>query len=239
MAKTRPRPDETQIARLALIEAHPAEYVLGVDEVGFGAWAGPLVVGGVVLPKGWDHPLCLDSKVLSAKQRVKALAALKDSWVTAIVCGMEANDVDKIGVNYAREYLTKLVTKALLQIVPDSLVVQDGGDPISSEGVERRNLVCMVGADAHVPAVSAASIVAKLTRDEDMVSYGEVFPEYAFHSNKGYHSAAHNNGLAAHGPCAIHRMSYKPLKKFVVGSKPWQSRPQKRETHVWTSFPRR
>lgn len=212
--------------------------VVGIDEVGYGSWAGPLVVGGVVLPKEWDHDLCRDSKELTEKQRESALDELDTEWFAAVVLGMEAVDVDQLGVGIARHQLTTWVAQLLSDRFPGAVVVQDGDTPAPVPGRNAGDLICMPGADAQVPAVSAASILAKVTRDRDMTEYAQVFPGYAFESNKGYHSVDHVKGLDQLGPCPIHRFSYKPIKKYMVSSVVWQSPRRKTGINVWTSYPK-
>lgn len=237
--KPRPLPTPSQLRPLIQIERHPASEIIGIDEVGMGAWAGPVVVGGVVLPKGWDHDLCRDSKEFkkNERKRRRALHVMEKNWLAAVVMGMEAPDVDQLGVEGARALLTQKVGLTLSAAYPNAIIVQDGDVPVPIDGRDNSNMFWMVSADALVPAVSAASILAKVTRDEDMVNYDEVFPGYDFASNKGYHAYAHVRGLASQGPCPIHRFSYKPIALRVVASEPWQSPRRKQGTHVWMSFP--
>lgn len=226
-----------QLSAVQALQDHPAEEVIGIDEVGYGSWAGPLVVGGVVLPKLWDHELCRDSKSLSAKKREQSLYVLRQNWLAAVVMGMEAADVDQIGVHGALQHLTREVGTVLGGMYPNALLVQDGEVPVPIPHRDNTNMLWTSNADGLVPAVSAASILAKVTRDEDMVIYSHDFPEYKFESNKGYHSNAHKRALETVGPCPIHRFSYKPLRPYVVGSQPWQSPRRKSGIDVWISFP--
>lgn len=235
--RPRPRPDDVQRVRLSEISVHPSEEVIGVDEVGFGAWAGPLVVGGVVFPKGWDHPLCRDSKSLSHRARQEFMPVLKNNCLGAIVVSMEAAGVDVLGAGEALALLTAYAVDALAAVHPKALVVLDGAEPIFRH--PRNDTIWLPKADALVPAVSAASILAKTTRDDGMVTYDECFPGYGFASNKGYHSAAHVEGLEKLGPSLIHRLSYSPLKKLVVPSDLWEPRRSENATSVWMSFPAR
>lgn len=237
MSKPRPQPTVQQLRQLMWLQEHPASEVIGIDEVGLGAWAGPLVVGGVVLSKGWDHELCRDSKALTPRQREKALPILSRNWLAAVVMGMEAPDVDQIGVGTAREWLTRMVGEMLSKPYPNAILVQDGDVPVPIPGRDNTNMVWMPGADGQVPAVSAASVLAKVTRDTDMVHYSEVFPDYDFQSNKGYRSLKHERGLDTVGPSPIHRFSYKPVRQRVVPSQPWQSPHRKQGMDVWMSFP--
>jgi len=237
MSKPRPNPSGEQLRRLLWLARHPAVDVIGIDEVGYGALAGPLIVGGVVLTKGWDHELCRDSKALSARQRETALPIIRDSWLSAVVVGMEAPDVDQVGVDKALVQLTSQVGDILSTMYPEAVLVQDGDLPAPVEHRDNSNMTWMAGADTLVPAVSAASILAKVTRDADMVGYSEVFPEYGFDRHKGYGTAVHMEALDRHGPCPIHRFTYKPVRQRVVPSVSWQSPQRKTGMDVWMTYP--
>lgn len=223
--KGRPEPDERQQKELERIESLPHDFVIGIDEVGCGPWAGPLVVGGVVLPRGWDHPMVLDSKALTPKRRREANTVVYDNCFDYCIKSVEAYVLDQEGLEPARKRLTHEVAIELSSRWPDAIVVQDGDTPVPIEGRNWKNMAWMPKADALVPAVSAGSIIAKVHRDDDMVNYHEVFPEYSFYRNKGYGTPQHIAGLSAHGPCVLHRFSYKPLKRFLVKSGQWPPKP--------------
>ncbi len=222
--KGRPAPNERQQRELERIASLPHDFVIGIDEVGFGPWAGPLVVGGVVLPKGWDHPMVLDSKALTPKRRREANTVVYDNCYDFCIKSVEAHELDKEGLENARARLTREVATELGSRWPDAVVVQDGDTPVPIEGRNWNNMAWLPKADALVPAVSAGSIIAKVHRDDDMVNYHEVFPEYAFYKNKGYGTPQHIAGLEVHGPCILHRLSYKPLRRYLVQSGRWPTR---------------
>ena len=161
-------------------------YICGIDEVGRGPLAGPVVAGAVILPKDCDILYINDSKQLSEKKRE------------------ELYDVINI-LQATYEAMREAVGK--LDPAPDLLL----NDAVTIPGVEIRQVPIIKG-DAKSISIGAASIVAKVTRDRLMEQYADVFPEYDFASNKGYGSAAHIAALKEYGPTPIHRHSF--IKNF-------------------------
>lgn len=206
----RPVPTAEQQQVLDRIEGTPHDIVIGIDEVGFGSWAGPLVVGGVVLPRGWDHPMVLDSKALTPKRRSEAATVVLDHCWAWHIASLEAPEVDREGVHRACERLTQEVVLQLSQQF-EGLVVLDG----NGDRNRHHSQISLPKADSLIPAVSAASILAKVWRDDEMVTYHDIFPYYFWQSNKGYGSKAHQAGLDAYGPCVLHRFSYKPIRAMA------------------------
>jgi ribonuclease HII len=153
-----------------------------------------------------------------------------------MVAGMEAADVDQLGVGPALAQLVVRTASELLALYPSAILVQDGDIPTPVPGCTNANMAWMPEADVLVPAVSAASMLAKVTRDIDMVQYSMVFPEYGFESNKGYGTAKHEQALMTYGPCPIHRFSYKPVRRYMLQSASWQSPQRKTGIDVWTSY---
>ena len=200
---------------LEKIAASLSTTVIGIDEVGMGCWAGPVTVAGVVVPKGWDAEGVEDSKSLSPRQRKKAEGTIKAQALSYAIFSASHEEVDRQGVGSTRDRLTEQVALQLLQPFPDALIVQDGEVP-AVIGARPQNMVWLAKADVLVPAVSAASILAKVCRDEFMVAMSRLYPGYAFERNMGYGVPAHIAGLRKLGPCPIHRISYKPVKRFLV-----------------------
>lgn len=204
-----------QRQELERVEQLDFEYIIGIDEVGLGAWAGPVVVAGVVLPRRWQHGSIKDSKQVTAKERERLYQDVIPQSCLAMLClTAEHYEVDSEGLQHVQERLTREIAVQLGAVWPRSLVFLDGDVPVPIPGRDRNNMAWMPGADIHVTAVSAGSIVAKVTRDSDMVNYHPVFPEYDFFHNKGYHAPKHVAGLEEHGPCAIHRKSYRPVERY-------------------------
>jgi ribonuclease HII len=190
--------------------------ILGIDEVGRGCWAGPLVAGAVVL--AGDIPGLADSKKLTKKRR-EILAKLIHEQAAGVGIGwVTAREVDQIG-------LTKAVQLAMLRAVKEvhangatySEIIIDGNYNFfqNVQGLQTTDISTLVRADDSIPAVSAASIVAKVARDTFMTECAQKFPAYGFESNVGYGAPAHIAALKTHGICELHRKSYKPIQALV------------------------
>jgi len=204
----------SQQEALRRIEEADVEYIIGIDEVGLGPWAGPVTVGAVVVPKGWRHHSVRDSKQLSAKARLAATRFIYDAAVAHCVISSPVEDIDKYGLKKAHALVTEGAALYCLKRYPDALIVQDGDIPVTVDGRPQK-MVWLPKADVLVPAVSAASIIAKLNRDAFMTKAAKEFPGYGFAQNKGYGTSQHIEGLKKHGVCSLHRKSYKPVKRFL------------------------
>lgn len=189
-------------------------FVAGVDEVGRGPLAGPVVTAAVVLPEDFDVLGVDDSKKLSEKRREELYDQILDRCL-AYGIGMANHEViDEINILQA----TKKAMKDAITACDLQLRVKEGGaadahidfvliDAVTLEGLDKPQHAVVKG-DAKVLAIAAASIVAKVTRDRMMVEYAKEYPWYAFEKNKGYGTAAHYEGIRAHGTCPIHRMTF-------------------------------
>lgn len=184
--------------------------VAGIDEVGRGPLAGPVVAAAVVLPLIQKHDsvdisLIRDSKQMTPAQRQRAAAVIKDIALTIGVGVVSAKIIDRIGIVKATQ---QAMVRALNQLTrePDHLLV-DALD------LKWRDLDCtpIVHGDAICTAIAAASIIAKVYRDTLMVRLSHAYPGYGFAANKGYPSQAHRDALSLLGPCTIHRFSFAPL----------------------------
>lgn len=181
------------------------DMIVGVDEVGRGAWAGPLVIGAVMLGGASVEGL-RDSKLLTKAQRVQLDQEIRQH-ATAIGLGwVSSKHVDMLGMTAA----LKLATRRALQHIRHDIseIIIDG----NIKFLDDPRVTTMKKADLLVPSVSAASIVAKVARDNYMKHMDTVFPGYAFGSHVGYGTAKHREAIASRGACAIHRLSYQPLK---------------------------
>ena len=201
---------------LKRIEESKAEFIIGIDEVGMGCWAGPMAVAGVVVPKGWTHPDVTDSKEFKQK-RVKMLRVLLEAVYPNVLdkclLSRHAPLLDEYGLEESQRHLTEGVAIMLRRKYPGALVVQDGS-PVPIDGSMRR-VIALPKADLHVKAVGAASILAKVSRDQYMIQQSEEYPGYGFETNVGYHSLTHKQALREQGPTPLHRRSFKPVQEII------------------------
>ena len=178
------------------------DYICGIDEVGRGPLAGPVVAAAVILPKDAEILYLNDSKKLSAKRREELYDEIQEKAI-AIGIGMAGPArIDEINILQATyEAMRMAIDK--LEVRPDLLL----NDAVTIPGV-KISQVPIVKGDAKSISIAAASIVAKVTRDRMMKEYEEIFPGYDFASNKGYGTKAHIQALKTLGPCVIHRRSF-------------------------------
>ena len=208
-AKAKLEKEKERIYALSAYEREYAAcgYICGIDEVGRGPLAGPVVAGAVILPKDCDILYINDSKKLSEKKREELHDQIMEKAVATGI-GLVSNErIDEINILQATyEAMRMAISK--LEVKPDILL----NDAVTIPGVDIKQLPIIKG-DAKSISIGAASIIAKVTRDRLMVEYGEIFPGYGFESNKGYGSAAHIAALKELGPTPIHRRSF--IKNFV------------------------
>jgi ribonuclease HII len=196
------------------LHANGARYVIGCDEVGRGAIAGPVAVGLAVVDAGVGrHPVGLrDSKLLSEKRR-EALAPLTAEWALFTAVGLaSAIEVDRIGIVAALGLAGKRALASLHEMgasILDSVILLDGGfDWLSPALANPLRVMTRVKADRDCSSVAAASVVAKVHRDHLMISADAVTPGYGWSSNKGYGSAGHFAAIAELGATDFHRRSW-------------------------------
>jgi ribonuclease HII len=190
------------------------EVVVGIDEVGRGAWAGPVSVGAVVLPREGRVNGVRDSKELTLEQREQLHGRIL-RWVVASAVGHASpRECDELGMTAA---LRIAGHRALdqLGVAPDRVLLDGNFDYLRLGSTVRT----IIGGDRRSLSIATASIVAKVTRDRLMAEEAEHFPAYGFESNRGYPAPVHQCALAAHGPTTIHRRSW----VFMDGL-PWQGR---------------
>ncbi len=184
---------------------------IGIDEVGRGCWAGPLLVVAArqvsELPNGLK-----DSKKLSKIQRenliqdIKTTCELGEGWV-------EPSEIDELGLTDAMRLAVKRALEAL-NAAHNERIVMDGNINYCPDEYEK--VECVIKADDLHPIVSAASIYAKVTRDDKMSELAKHHPNYGFEKHVGYGTKAHIDALRKFGTCSLHRYSYKPVAKFVT-----------------------
>lgn len=189
-----------------------SKLIVGIDEVGRGSWAGPLVVGAVILQNNIED--LADSKILSKVQR-QYLALQIHQHATAVSTGwVEPSEVDALGLTAATQLA---IVRAIESIHQYDEIIIDGSINFLPLNAKARSLI---KADSLVPAVSAASIIAKVARDDYMAEQDLLYPQYGFGSHVGYGTAKHKQALVDHGVTPLHRLSYKPIK-LILESGEW------------------
>lgn len=180
--------------------------VAGVDEVGRGAWAGPLLAAAAVFPSEIKSDLPLrDSKAITPNRRVELAEAIKEQVLAFSFGQAEASLVEKYGIVFATEYAMLQALKGL-EATPDFVLV-DFFQIRSFPGDRQR---AIVKGDHLSASIAAASILAKVERDAQMVELDQVYPGYEFASHKGYGTRAHQQAIKKLGPSKIHRLSFIP-----------------------------
>ena len=182
-------------------------YICGIDEVGRGPFAGPVVAGAVILPKDCDILYINDSKKLSEKKREELYDIIMEKAVATGIGMVGPERIDEINIlNATYEAMREAIGN--LSVQPDLLL----NDAVTIPEITIPQVPIIKG-DAKSISIGAASIIAKVTRDRLMVEYEEFYPEYDFASNKGYGSVKHREALKKYGPCPIHRNTY--IKKYI------------------------
>ncbi len=196
-----------EIERIEALKVYEKEYghlglVCGIDEVGRGPLAGPVVAGAVILPKDCDILYINDSKKLSAKKRDELYDVIMEKAVATGLGYSSPERIDEINILQATYEAMRKAIKDL-GVLPDILL----NDAVTIPEVDIRQVPIIKG-DAKSISIGAASIIAKVTRDRLMEQYAVEYPEYDFASNKGYGTAAHIAALKQYGPTPIHRRSF-------------------------------
>lgn len=183
--------------------------ICGVDEAGRGPLAGPVCAAAVILPPHLQIPGLDDSKKLSDKRRRELMPIIKDQAIAWGIGFASHEEIDQINILQAT-YLAMERALAQLDVKPDMALIdgnraKDFGLPVKT----------VVKGDSLSANIAAASVLAKVTRDDLMEEMAQQYPQYGFEIHKGYGTKAHYAALTEHGPCAIHRRTF--LKKFYGG----------------------
>ena len=196
------------------LRARGADIIAGIDEVGMGAWAGPVAVGIVVLQPGRRLYKVRDSKQLDAARREWLATHVRRECLGWAVGLAWPTEIDELGLSAA----TRLAgTRAVEQlcVTPDAFLIDGNWNLLGREGVRT-----IVRGDSESVSIASASLVAKVARDRLMRCLAPVYPQYLFESNKGYPSDYHMRALALVGPSPVHRRLFAPVRKLVEESTP-------------------
>jgi len=208
--------------------------VAGLDEVGRGPLAGPVMAAAVIFPRGFVHPEITDSKLLTAKKREALVPLIQESALAWGVGSAEHHEIDRINILQA-SLLAMARALRQLEVEPDYLLI-DGIHEIPQPllvdslirdsnhwNTKKENAVNTIPCQKTVKhgdrvcvSIAAASILAKVTRDRMMADYDLRYPEYGFAGHKGYGCASHLRAIQQYGPSPIHRKSFRPVRESLV-----------------------
>ena len=194
----------------------PEEPIAGVDEAGRGPLAGPVVAAAVILAPRQERSEYKDSKRLTADGRARLADDIRRHSLAWSVAWADAAEIDALNILNATMLAMRRAILGL-RVQPGSVLVD--GNRLPSLKFEGRSISgeAVVGGDARIPAISAASILAKTVRDDIMVDMDRLYPQYEFGRHKGYGTAVHRERLVEHGPCQLHRRSFAPVRMALGG----------------------
>ncbi|UJF25429.1 ribonuclease HII [Suttonella sp. R2A3] len=182
--------------------------IAGVDEAGRGALAGNVVAAAVILPNTYDLPQLTDSKKLSAKQRARLFDAIIAQAVSVRWAQASPVEIDRLNIHHA----SLLAMQRAIGGLPAVDEVRIDGKFAPQCAYPTR---AIVGGDASEPAIAAASIIAKVIRDRQLILLDSLYPQYGFAGHKAYPTKTHITALCEHGICALHRLSYGPVQRSL------------------------
>ena len=185
------------------------EFICGVDESGRGPLAGPLFVAAVILPLGKKYKYINDSKLLNEKKRKLAYEEVVANALSISVSVATDDEIDKFNI-YQSTKMKMINSIKTLEIKPDFVLI----DAMNIEEIQ--NKLSLIKGDRRSISIAAASVVAKVKRDEYMLQLDEKYPMYNFQKNKGYPTKQHKMLLKQFGPCNEHRKSFKPIKDLLL-----------------------
>ena len=183
--------------------------VAGIDEVGRGPLAGPVVAAAVILDQRQPIKGLADSKKLTALRREKLFDEIRAKELCCSIAQASVEEIDRLNILQATLLAMRRAVEGL-RLKPNKVLVD--GNRLPDIGLPAQ---AIVGGDALVPAISAASILAKVHRDRWCLELDQLYPQYGFAKHKGYGTAAHLAALQAHGPCAEHRISFRPVAEVM------------------------
>lgn len=211
-----------------------SKILLGIDEVGRGPWAGPLVIGAVIFrdrDESWINQLT-DSKKLTPKKRRDLNALILENSITGLGW-VSASELDRYGLSNALKLAARRAVKNVLaQKATFSEIIIDGTVNFLTDTPLADKVTILKKADLLVQEVSAASIIAKVARDNYMIQLAERYPEYNFERHVGYGTAAHKQALLQYGICPEHRKSFRPIQEILAASQQLSSSLNRISSHL-------
>ena len=189
-------------------------FICGVDEVGRGPLAGPVVAAAVIIPPDAVFPGLKDSKKLPPENRAALDSLIREQALAWAVQELGPRQIERLGILAASLKAMALAVKALA-LIPEMVLV-DGPHPLPLDYPQQP----VVKGDDLCPSISAAAVLAKVHRDRLMAAYHPQYPQYNFQRHKGYATAEHLEALRAWGPCPIHRRTFQGVKEWLVAAVP-------------------
>ena len=183
--------------------------IAGIDEAGRGPLAGPVVAAAVIFPSKVNIPGLNDSKKLSANKREELFPKIQEISVAFGLAVVDQKVINKINILQAARLAMKHAVETL-KVIPGLLLI-DGNQKIDST----LNQWAIVKGDSRSLSIAAASVLAKVTRDRIMDGYHKLYPQYEFNRHKGYGTRLHRNLIQEHGPCPIHRSTFKGVSEYI------------------------
>jgi ribonuclease HII len=211
------RPEEiNRLQELSRFETQYYEqgmrYIAGIDEAGRGPWAGPVTAAAVILPPGFQLEGVDDSKKLSARKRQALAPQIKAGAIDWAVVSISPQYIDRHDILLATKAAMRAAVEALKPL-PDFLLI----DAVQLDDINSKQRALIRGDQLSI-SIACASILAKVTRDEALENYEQLYPGYGFAQHKGYGTKAHQENLLRLGACPIHRKSFKPVGASVLNS---------------------
>lgn len=203
-----PEPDTYSLERGLRQKGYQS--IAGLDEVGRGPLAGPVVAACVILQESCDNSCFVDSKTINAEKRSRLYRELQQNGALIAVGIVSEAEIDRLNILQASLLAMKKAVLAM-DLLPDFLLV-DGNQPVPMTIPQQT----LVKGESKSASIAAASIVAKVVRDGMMDRYHLQYPQYNFQQNRGYPTLEHRQAIRTHGPCAIHRRSFKCVKEFIA-----------------------
>lgn len=197
--------------------AKKSKLIIGVDEVGLGAMAGPVVTAAVVLAADYEFTDLKDSKKMTPSDREWLSKKIKEEALGWVIAGASSKQIDKMGISRCRWFCMAVCADECLKRFPDTQVIVDGNQKIA--GIPKKLQKAIVKADDKFQAVSAASVIAKVHRDHMMIKLWDRWPHYDWKKNMGYVTKAHKTALRKYGVCPHHRKSYAPVARQLAREK--------------------